>query len=525
MQLAGARSDVKVSGNEALPGKSNYFIGKDSTKWHRNVPHFARVRYESVYPGIDLVYYGKQGQLEYDFDVAPGSDPSEIALRFQGTDRLSLDAAGNLVLANEGSDVRFEAPRVYQQVGTEQRPVAARFVLRGSNEVAFAIADYDHSRNLVIDPVLSYSSYLGGSATEGCFAVNGLSTSGCPAVAVDAAFNIYVAGTTTSTNFPLTPPPVPPATGPLPYQASNAGGADVFVTKFDITGSVIQFSTYLGGTGKDTTAGVAVDNAGNVFVAGNTTSNADFPIIATNAAQAGPMSAGNHAFASELSADGSALTYSTYLGGTGTDTASGLALDFHGKMYLTGTTNSADFPVTGTALQSAPRATNQFFITKLDPIAADSAASLAYSTYFGGATPTGGTVTGGGIAIDTASRVYITGGTTFTDMGLNSSQAHAGGGNDAIVGKFDLTAPSTTQEIYLTYIGGTGDDIGYGVAVDTSLSAYITGSTTSNDVTTITRDPVYSTSIVPFQAANAGGLDAFVAKIGSAAPTGAPTSR
>ena len=511
MQLAGARPDVKVTGAEALPGKSNYFIGNDPAKWHRNVPQFARVRYEGVYPGIDLVYYGKQGQLEYDFEVAPGSDPKQVALRFQATDKLKLDAAGNLLLASNGGDVQFEAPRVYQQVGTQQKAVDGRFVLRGADEVAFEIGNYDRSRTLVIDPVLSYSSYLGGTGTEGCLAINGTSTSGCPAIAVDPAFNIYVAGPTTSADFPLTPAPVPPATGPLPYQATNAGGADVFVTKFDITGSIIQFSTYLGGTGNETTAAIAVDNASNVYVAGTTASNTDFPIVALNAVQAGPMSAGNHVFASELSADGSTLSYSTYLGGTGTDKASGLALDFHAKMYLTGTTTSTDLLVTPNALQPASRAANQFFIAKIDPLAADPAAANAYLTYFGGAVPTTGTVTGGGIVVDTASNVFITGGTTFTDMGLNSSQSQAGL-NDAIVGKFNLANPSTTQETYLTYMGGTGDDIGYGVAVDSSFNAYITGSTTSTDVTTITPLPA---GTVPYQAATAGGMDAFLAKFGS----------
>jgi uncharacterized repeat protein (TIGR01451 family) len=457
------------------------------------------------------VYYGKQGQLEYDFEVAPGADPKQVALQFGGTEKLKLDEAGNLVLPSQGGDVRLEAPQVYQRFGVERKRVSGKFVLRAANEVGFELGEYDRSRALVIDPTLSYASFLGGGAAEGCRAVLGTPRSGCPAIAVDGAFNMYVAGTTTSTDFPLTPPPVPPATTPTPYQSANKGAADVFVTKFDITGSTIIFSTYLGGSGNDTTAGVAVDAATNVYVAGNTASNTDFPTVATNAPQVGPMSAGNHAFASELSPDGMTLVYSTYLGGTGVDTATGLALDFHGKMYLTGTTNSADFPISATALQPLPKATNQFFITKLDPIAADPTASLAYSTYLGGATPSTGTVTGGGIAVDTSSNVYVTGGTTFTDMGLNSSQSQAGA-NDAILGKFTLTNAANAQEVYLTYMGGTGDDIGYGVGVDSSFNAYITGSTTSTDVTTITALPA---GVVPFQAANGGGMDAFVAKFGS----------
>ena len=511
MQLAGAQAGARVTGANALPGKSNYFIGNDPAKWQHNVPQYSRVRYQSVYPGVNLVYYGKQGQLEYDFEVAPGADPRQVALQFQGTDKLKLDPAGNLLLGSKGGDVQFEAPRVYQQVGSERKAVDGRFVLRAANQVGFEIGEYDRSRALVIDPVLSYSSYLGGSGAEGCFAVNGTPTSGCPGIAVDSAFNIYVAGTTTSANFPLTPAPVPPATTPTPFQATNAGAADVFVTKFDITGTVVQFSTYLGGSGNDTTGGVAVDAATNVYVVGTTASNTNFPTVATNAVQVGPMGAGNHVFASELSPDGMTLLYSTYLGGDGVDTASGLALDFHAKMYLTGTTTSTNYPVSANALQATPRATNQFFITEIDPIAADPSHALAYSSYLGGATPTTGTVSGGGIAVDTASNVYITGGTTFTDMGLNSSQSQAGG-IDAILGKFTLTNPSTTQEVYLTYMGGTGDDIGRGVAVDSSFSAYITGSTTSTDITSITPLP---TGVVPYQGINNGGTDAFVAKFGT----------
>ncbi|HEY7098808.1 MAG TPA: SBBP repeat-containing protein [Terriglobales bacterium] len=511
MQLTGAHQDPAIRGVDLLPGKSNYLIGNDPAKWHRNVPQFARVQYGNVYPGIDLVYYGEQGQLEYDFVVAPGSNPDAIGWKFDGVKDLKVDAKGNLVLANEGEAVVFRAPSVYQQVGNEKTTVIGRFVLRAANEAGFEVGPYDRSRALIIDPVLTYSSYLGGAGGEGCFAITSIPTSGCPAIAVDPASNIYVAGTTTSTDFPS-------VTSPDPFQGSNAGGADVFVTKFNITGTVIQFSTYLGGTNDDTSAAIAVDSASNVYVTGTTASNTDFPIMAANAVQAGPMSAGNHVFASELLPDGTDLAYSTYLGGTGTDTATGLALDFHAKMYLTGTTTSTDLPVTANAFQETSRATNQFFIAKIDPVAADPTAANAYLSYLGGATPSTGTVSGGGIAVDTSSNVYVTGGTTFTDMGLNSSQAQAGG-SDAFVGKFTLTNPATTQEVYLTYLGGTGEDIGYGVAVDTSFNAYITGSTTSTDVTTFTRDPEFSTSVVPFQPSNGGGTDAFVAKIGSAPPT------
>ena len=212
MQLAGANRAASATGAGPLPGKSNYFVGNDPAKWHRDIPQFARVRYQDVYPGVDLVYYGNQGQLEYDFEVAPGADPSAIALRFQGQEKARLDGGGNLVLATGNGEVRLKAPRIYQQFGSEQRPVAGRFALRQDGKVGFDLAAYDRRRALVIDPVLTYSTYFGGSGSEACSAIAGITIagvlsppSGCPAIAIDASSNIYFAGTTTSANFPVVP--------------------------------------------------------------------------------------------------------------------------------------------------------------------------------------------------------------------------------------------------------------------------------------------------------------------------------
>ena len=506
MGLAGANANSVATGADLLPGKSNYFIGNNPAKWHRDVPQFARVRYPQVYPGIDLVYYGNQGRLEYDFEVAPGADPGQVRLKFDGTDALRLDGNGDLVLASKDGNIRLQAPRVYQKSGESQQPVRGRFVLRGKDQVGFEIGTYDRSRQLVIDPVLTYSTYLGGTANEGCLAITGTTASGCPAIAVDSAFNIYVAGPTTSSDFPIVG---------TPFQPALNAGSDVFVAKFNPSGTTELAATYLGGSGTDTTAGIAVDAASQVYIAGNSTS-ADFP-VSTNAFQAAPVSGGSHVVATVLTSDFTGLVYSTYLSGDGLDTATGVALDFHAKMYLTGTTASTNFPTTATAFQLAPKATHQFFMTKLDPVATTSAGTLAYSSYVGGAVPSNGVVAGGGIAVDPGtSNVFITGGTTFTDMGLNSPQTQAGG-MDAIVARFDLTQASSAQEKYLAYIGGSGDDVGYGIAVDTGLDSYVTGSTTSTDVLTRTYDPVLPTTLAAdtFQANNAGGTDAFVMKSGT----------
>ncbi len=537
MALDGANKNPAASGDEQLPGKSNYFIGNDPAKWHRDIPQFARVSYENVYPGVDLVYYGNQGRLEYDFKIAPGADPKQVALRFETPQKLRVDAHGNLLL---GNDVRLEAPHVYQKVGDHERQVAGRFALHG-NRVTFEIGDYDRNRALIIDPTLGFSTYLGGSADEACSVIVGLTSPppGCPAVAVDSALNIYIAGSTTSTDFP---------TAGSPFQASNAGGADAFITKLDPTGATILFSTYLGGDGRDTAAGVGVDSASNVAVAGTTTST-NFP-TSSSPFQAGPQS-GTHVFVSEVDSAGHTLLYSTYLAGGGADAASGLAEDVRGKLYVTGTTTSSNFPTTTASFQPAPLATSQSFMSKIDPTLLGTS-SLVYSTYFGGGNPATGTTIGGGIAVDQNNNVYITGGTNFLHVGnaddfpiLNGYQSclnvpppsstttpppsctPTSGPTDAFLAKFNLAAASGAQLVYSTYLGGAGNDVGYAVAADTG-NAYITGSTTSSDF-------VIPSGTTPFQKCldapsnpatcpAASASDAFVAKFGNPSTSSTTTS-
>jgi hypothetical protein len=527
MALDGANKNPGASGDELLPGKSNYFTGNDAAKWHRDIPQFARVRYEKVYPGVDLVYYGNQGRLEYDFKVAPGADPKQVALRFEAPQKPRLDAQGNLLL---GNGVRLEAPRVYQKIGDQERSVPGRFALTG-NRVTFAIGNYDRTRALIIDPTLGFSTFLGGSGDEACSVILGLTSPppGCPAVAVDLALNIYIAGSTTSSDFP-------PAGSP--FQAHNAGGGgDVFIAKLDPTGATILFSTYLGGDGRDTPAGVGVDSASNVAVAGTTTST-NFP-TSSSPFQAGPQS-GTHAFVSEVDPAGQHLLYSTYLAGNGADSASGLAEDVRGKLYVTGTTTSSNFPTTIGSFQPTPLATNQSFMSKIDPTLLGSS-SLAYSTYFGGGNPPTGITIGGGIAVDQNNNVYITGGTNFLHVGnaddfpiLNGYQSCLNvpppsstttpppnctpnsTTTDAFLAKFNLAAASGAQLVYSTYFGGDHDDVGYAVAADTG-NAYITGSTTSDNF-------VMPSGTTPFQSSNKGGGDAFIAKFGNPSTSSTSTS-
>jgi len=534
MTLDGATERSALVGVDELPGKSNYFIGNDPSKWRRNVPQFARVRYRNVYPGIDLLYYGNQGRLEYDFEVAPGSDPGQVTLRFQGTETLRIGASGDLVLGLRGGTVRLESPRIYQKFGDEERPVTGQFKLRGTKgRVGFELGAYDHSRTLIIDPVLTYSTYLGGSGEESCSTILNQpiptypGTPGCPAIAVDEGGSAYVAGSTTSTDFP-NPGGVSP---PL------VGVANVFVAKFSSSGTALLYSTYIGGNDVDYTAGITVDASSNVIVAG-TTNSSNFP--AKNAFQSSPLSSGNHVFVSKLDSTGANLLYSTYLSGNGVDIASGVALDPNGNAYVTGTTESTEvgtgFPSTTGAFQTtrASGSTIQFFMTKIDPNLSG-ASSVVYSTYFGGGNSvrtSGSPAVGGGIAVDANSDVYITGGTSFLHVGqgndfpiLNAYQGCLDAppststcptsvtAYDVFVAKLNPAGASGAQLLYSTYLGGTGDDIGYAIAVDPSLSGsntintYVTGSTTSTDF-----DPA---GAGVFQSTNNGGTDAFLAKLGS----------
>jgi hypothetical protein len=520
MQLAGANQQPDIVGADRLPGHSNYFIGNDSSRWLRNIPQFGRVQYRDVYPGIDLAFYGNQNQLEYDFEVSPGSDAHQIELNFKGATNISVAKNGDLVLGLDGRELRFEAPHVYQKFPAGTQTVAGSFVMRGKNSAGFEVGSYDHNRALVIDPVLAFASYLGGVGEESCSAITG-ATAGfvphCPAIAVDSGGRIYVAGATTTPNTGTFDTLTPTLIGAM-------GTSDVFVSRISLgsTGgaatSTLDYVTYIGGaSGTQYPAGIGVDSGFNVYVAG-TTDSATYPTT-PSAFQATPVSAGNHVFVSKIDSNGSLNDYSTYLSGNGVDTAANVALDSLGRVYVIGTTTSSDFPTTIGALQAHPAATNQFFFAKLNP-ALSTANSLQYSTYIGGSAPANGVVVGGAVAVDASFNVYLGGGTNFTDMGTpqpwiaNAYKSGEQGGIDVWAAKLKAP-PANTQQYalsYGTYFGGSGDDVAYGVATD-GTDTYITGSTTSTNIT------VPNTTLA-FQTTNGGGDDAFVAKFGVPAISG-----
>jgi len=539
MSLIGAAPAPLVSGLEELPGKANYFVGKDSSQWRTNVPTYAKVHYREVYPGIDLVYYGNQRQLEYDFIVSPDADPGKIALTFKGAKRLEIDAQGDLVLHLPGGAIRQHKPVIYQDIDGVRQEIAGSYVRKGANRVGFKVAAYDRSRPLVIDPVvLAYSTYLGGNDRD--------FTSG---IAVDTNSNVYVAGVIRSTDFPTTAGA---------FQSTYGGGfSDTFVTKLNPAGSALVYSTYLGGNSDDQGFGIVVDASGNAYVTGRTISN-NFPTttgafqtsgigvfvtklnpagsvaystllgdgsgnaIAVDAAgnayvtgdtqlpnlptTAGALQASHaggtyDAFVTKLNPAGSALVYSTYLGGNGWDRGFGIAVDAAGNAYVTGETASLNFPTTVGAFQPVlSNNSTDVFVSKLN----SSGSGLIYSTLLGGS----GTDSGTGIALDAAANAYVTGTTGSRDFpntsgAFQTANATANGegniGWDTFVTKLN---PTGSALVYSTYLGSSRDDLGKGIAVDANGNAHVTGTTFGRD---------FPTTSGPYRPTAPGG--AFVTKL------------
>jgi hypothetical protein len=476
MALAGGNPAAQATAESQLSGTVNYFIGNDPAHWQVGLSTYARVRYPDVYPGVDLVYYGDGGRLEYDFIVQPGADPAAIVLRFEGAESLDIDARGDLVLRLGDREIRQAKPILYQQIGGERRQVSGAYLRRDRGTVGLEIAEYDRMAPLVVDPTLIYSTYLGGSSGEVGFGI-----------AVDSAFSAYATGVATSTNFPTTPGVFQPA----------LVDHDVYVTKFNVTGSALVYSTYLGGSSADVGLGIAVDSAGSAYVTGQTGST-DFPT--TGGAFQTTLVGHSDAFVTKFNATGSALVYSTYLGGSGAgqgDDGRGIAVDSAGGAYVTGFTNSNDFPTTPGAFQTTNAGGQDAFVTKLN---ATGSAPLMYSTYLGGSADESGS----GIAVDSAATVYVTGETTSTNFPTTAGafQTTNAGGSDAFVTK--LNATGSAPLLYSTYLGGSSSELGSGIAVDSAGSAYVAGLTGSAN---------FSTTAGAFQTANAGNGDAFVTKL------------
>ncbi|HWQ31953.1 MAG TPA: SBBP repeat-containing protein [Blastocatellia bacterium] len=491
LRLARANAAAQFTGLDELPGRSSYFIGNDPAQWRTNVVSYARVECRDVYPGVNLVYYSREREPEYDFVVAPGADPQAIRLQPDGARSVRIDHNGDLLLRLGSGEIRQHKPLVYQERDGQRQIIPARYVIsrrHGRTEIGFAIGAYDPTRTLVIDPVLSYSGYLGGSGIDIA-----------KGVAVDASGNIYVAGFTQSANFP--------GAVRLP-SGSSATNGDAFVIKLNSAGSVI-YSVYIGGSSADSANDLAIDVSGNAYLTGQTQS-ANFPTV--NAQQSsfggGTCNPGSFtcfdAFVVRLNAAGNQLLYSTYLGGSGDDAGLGIAVDGAGSAVVTGQA-AAGFP-----LKNAVR--NTFgggtcgSRDCYDGFAAryDAAGAMTYATYLGGQSDD----TGRGVAIDSAGNACVTGYTRSTNFPVVAAlQSASGGNNDVFVTKLNA---SGSQIVYSTYLGGSFDDEGYGIAVDSAGNAYLSGVTSSSGAGGTTPFPVKN----PVQATyGGGGRDAFIAKL------------
>jgi len=680
LRYLGANRHPRMVGLDRLPGTVNYFTGNDPKGWRLAIPTYGRVEYRNIYPGIDLVYYGQAGHLEYDWVLRPGADLHAIKLAVSGAKRMRIDQRGSLMLGTATGVVQQDRPVIYQ-IAHGKQALAGRYALRGSRGFGFQVGAYDHSKPLIIDPTLQYATYLGGNLSNGhansiavdpsgdayitgdaydtdfpttagvlqranqgnsdAYVVK-LNPSGTQAlystylggsgddagtgVAIDAAGNAYVTGWTSSTNFPTSAPLIGTSNGatdaflaklnaqgtalsystylggpvgapgnsagagiaisgtggtgaactaqcaayligtttspyyPAPTSVQSFNGLqDAFVTAVNPAGSALLWGSYLGGggaAGSDLTFGhgIAVDGAGNAYVVGATTSNG-LPICPNAAGTAPCTTAGTpiqpankgryDGFAAELSYSAGtsklSLAYSTYLGGSGDDSAEGIALDGARNAYVVGTTRSADYPVTAGVLQSINAGNTDAFVTKLSA----AGTAISYSTYFGGT----GNDAGNAIAVDSTGRAIITGSTNSSDLATcpgatplcqstgTAIQASSGGANDAFVASLTGTANSL---VFSTYLGGGNDDIGNGIALDGANKAYITGSTASSGNAAVAGThpfptcpgavPPCATAGSPFQASGPNGGDGFVAQINpgsqiKVAPTEARVAR
>jgi Beta-propeller repeat len=444
IRFLGARDEALPEARRRMRGRANFFLGKGPDTWRIGMPVYREIVYRALYPGIDLIYGGSAGRLKSEFRVAPNANVSTIRLQYSGVDAMDVDPQGALVVTTAKGVFREEAPTLYQEVAGNKVPVAGTFRVFGDGSVGFTVGEYDHARTLVIDPVIASSTYLGGSGIDAA-----------TSVAVDGAGNIYAAGWTDSTDLPA-----------LNAFLPQGSGVDAFIAKWNGSGSLL-YCTYLGGSGDDRVLGMAVDNAGNVYVTGATAST-DFPTMTPLQAK---LDGSKNAFVAKLNSTGG-LVYSTYLGGSGSDSGNAIAVDSMGNVTVIGDTASNNFPLQN-AFQNSRRGQTEVFVTRLS--AAEDL--VIYSTYLGGSGDDHGTA----VALDSSGAAYITGNTTSLDFPQMNALQRAGGGQDAFVTKLASTG---NWLVYSTYLGGSGGSLGApetgsGIAVDASGNAYVTGTTSS----------------------------------------------
>jgi hypothetical protein len=441
MKLLGANRLARHHASDLQPGRSNYFLG-DRSRWRTDVPHYGRIEYEDVFPGITAVYHGTTQALEYDFVVAPGAEPGKIRLSFDGTKSVRIDENGDLVLDTGTGEVRHRKPVLYQEIDGKRHLRAGRYVMRGRNEVGFLALDYDRKRPLVIDPVLQFSSYFGTTSNEVAYGL-----------ALDPSGNAYISGTA----FLSSGPNQPPIHGPT----------DAFIAKISAAGTLV-YSTYIGGSDVDSGASLGVDSAGNAYLTGRTRS-LDFPTV--NAFQP-TYGGGDDAFVVELNSAGNGLVYSTYLGGSAFEYGNGLAVDAAGYTYIAAISASTNFPIVN-AVQNHNAGGHDAIAVKIAP-----GGSVVYATYLGGSSSD----FANGLTIDSLGNAYIFGDTSSSDLPvLNAIQPTYSGKTDVFLAKLDPNGAL----LYFTYIGGSGDDAARSGKVDAAGNLYFCGETSSTNFPTV----------------------------------------
>lgn len=507
MQLAGANDNPQITGRDELTGKVNYLMGQDRSEWRTNVSTYRQVYYEEVYSGVDLIYYGNRQQLEYDFLVEPEANPKAIRLAFTGARSMTVDRSGDLVLETAAGQVRQKRPVAYQEIDGQRQTVTANYVVKNRRQVGFQLGEYDQTKPLVIDPVIDYSTYLGGGGVDEAYDI-----------AIDNDGNIYVTGVTGSVNFP-TRNPIKGICQPCQNWSVEA-----FVTKInpDEDGDPsLVFSTFWGSNLQGHTEGRAidVDAAQNVYVVGITGSNS-FPTTPNAHQPAFQPFTSTNGFLTKFDPQGSSLQYSTYLMGNNVDEPGDVAVDNDNNIYVTGATASSNFPLLN-AYQPYNAGGFDGFLTKFawtppaPGMPADPGAyTLAFSTYFGGYETDMAT----NLALDSAGNAYMTGSTQSRDLAwtpqwdgfpvLNGFQTSHAGGTDAFVMKLDPSKTGNAALLYSTYLGGSGQEnaavrLG-GIAVDIWDDVYVTGMTSSG-----VNFPLWAA----YDSSLAGSYDTFVTKV------------
>lgn len=509
LRMIGADPKAQVTGLDPLPSRSFYLEGKDPSNWRTNVPSYSRVQYTGIYSGVDLVFYGNQSQLEYDLMVAPGASLNQVRFEVSGADQVRLDENGDLILATSSGQVLLQKPLIYQQDGATRKPIAGNFKLKG-NRIGFSVGVYDATLPLVVDPVLDYATYLGRASNDHVNAIavgrdgssylagvtprsaasgqdeafiarvsadgktllfmtflGGSGATDARGIALDAAGNIFVTGATSAIDFPVLNA-FQPSCG---LTADQQCSGDAYLARLNPDGS-LNFATYLGGSGVDEANAIAVDSAGDVYIAGSTGSG-QFPVVRAIQTTTGGL---KDAFVAKISGDGSQVAYATYLGGSADDEALGLAVGEDRSVYVTGWTKSSDFPVKQAYqqlchLDGSNLCRSEAFVAKLAPDGSE----LVYSTYLGGS----GEDVGSAIAVDAKDQAYVTGVTASTDFpSSHALQPSAHGKNDGFVTKFSADGLSLA---WSTYLGGAGDDLATSIALDYDGNAYISGYTDSSD--------------------------------------------